>query len=79
MVGRSGLQKEVLQLYRKFLFAAKGKPGFVDTIKQEFRQHASISRSDTLRIEFMLRKGYKKLDMIKDPHITGMGHFVDKS
>ena len=76
MVGRSRLQKEVLNLYRKFLLATKGKPGFEQTIKQEFRQHASIPISDTLRIEFLLRKGHRKLELIKDPHTTGMGHFV---
>lgn len=79
MAGRSRLQKEVLHLYRDLLFAAKGKPGFEQTIRQEFRQHSAIPRSDTLRIEFLLRKGHRKLEMIKDPHISGMGHFVDKT
>lgn len=79
MVGKSRLQTEVLHLYKELLNAAKGKPGFQNTIRQEFRQHVAIPRSDTFRIEFMLRRGYKKLEMIKDPHISGMGHFVDKN
>lgn len=78
MVIRSRLQKEVLSLYRQFLIAAKDKPSFKITIKQEFQQNKSIPRSDTLRIEFLLRKGNKKLEMIKDPQITGIGHFVEK-
>lgn len=78
MVARSRLQKEVLSLYRQFLTAAKGKPGVEVTIKQEFKQNKSIPKNDTLRIEFLLRKGIKKLEMIKDPQITGIGHFVEK-
>jgi len=75
---RSRLQKEVLSLYKKCLFAAKLKPGFEPTIKQEFRRHSPIPRSETMRIEFLLRKGHKQLQMIQDPQISGMGHFVDK-
>jgi len=78
MVIRSGLQKEVLNLYKKCLFAAKVKPGFECTVKEEFRRHSAIPRTDTMRIEFLLRKGHKQLQMIQDPHISGMGHFVEK-
>ena len=31
-----------------------------------------------MRIEFLLRNGQKKLEMIQDPHISGMGHFIEK-
>lgn len=78
MVVRSRLQKEVLNLYKKCLFAAKAKPGFESTIKQEFRRHSGIPRTETMRIEFLLRKGHKQLQMIQDPHISQMGHFVEK-
>ena len=29
-----------------------------------------------MRIEYLLRQGQRKLDLMRDPHITGMGHFV---
>jgi len=78
MVALSRLQKEVLSLYKKCLIAAKVKPGFEPTVKEEFRRYSAIPRSETMRIEFLLRKGHKQLQMIQDPHISGMGHFVEK-
>jgi len=75
---RSRLQKEVLSLYKQCLTAAKGRPGFTGSVKSEFRQHASVPKSETMRIEYLLRKGQKKLDMMRDPNVSGMGHFVDK-
>ena len=78
MVIRSRLQKEVISLYRKCLAASKNKPGFESTVKNEFRRHSSIPKSETMRIEFLLRNGYKKLEMIESPHISGMGHFTEK-
>jgi hypothetical protein len=29
-----------------------------------------------MRIEFLLRQGERKLSMIKDPNVSGMGTFV---
>lgn len=75
---RSRLQKEVLSLYRQCLKAAKSRPGFADSVKAEFRRNVSVPKSETMRIEYLLRQGYKKLDMMKDPHVSGMGHFVEK-
>lgn len=77
-MARSRLQKEVLNLYKCCLLAAKGKSGFEKTIKEEFRRNSSVPRTETMRIEFLLRNGRKKLQMIQDPQITGMGHFVEK-
>lgn len=68
----------MLTLYRKCLVAAKEKPGFISTIKQEFRKHSAIPKNETMRIEFLLRNGQKKLEMIQDPHTGSMGHFVEK-
>jgi succinate dehydrogenase assembly factor 1 len=65
-------------LYRKCLVAAKEKPGFITTVKQEFRKHAARPKNETMRIEFLLRNGQKKLEMIQDPQISGMGHFIEK-
>ena len=71
----SKLQLEVLKLYKELLRAAVNKPGF--HVRQEFRKQARLPRTDTLRIEYSLRMGRRKLEMIKDPNVSGMGSFVD--
>ena len=73
----SKLQLEVLKLYKELLRAAVNKPGFQDNVRQEFRRQARLPRTDTLRIEYSLRMGRRKLEMIKDPNVSGMGSFVD--
>jgi len=30
-----------------------------------------------MRVEYMLRQGKRRLDMMKDPHVSGFGQFVD--
>lgn len=77
MTGKSRIQQEVLKLYRKLLRASRKKPGFEVTIKHEFHKNKSIPMGDILKIEFLMRNGEKKLEMLKDPHITSMGHFVE--
>ena len=32
-------------------------------------------RSDTLRIEYAMRNGQRKLEMMRDPRVSGMGRF----
>jgi len=73
----SKLQLEVLRLYKELLRAAASKPGFQNTVRTEFRRQATLARTDTLRIEYSLRMGRRKLEMIKDPNVSGMGNFVD--
>jgi len=73
----SKLQLEVLKLYKELLRSAANKPGFQDNVRQEFRRQARLPRTDTLRIEYSLRMGRRKLEMIKDPNVSGMGSFVD--
>ena len=73
----SKLQLEVLKLYKELLRAAANKPGFQDNVRTEFKRQAGLARSDTLRIEFSMRMGRRKLQMINDPNVSGMGSFVD--
>jgi len=73
----SKLQLEVLRLYKELLRAAAAKPGFQNNVRTEFKKQATLKRTDTLRIEYSLRMGRRKLDMIKDPNVSGMGSFVD--
>ena len=74
----SKLQLSVLSLYKELLRAATNKPGVETIIKAEFRRQAKLQRSDTLRIEYQMRIGRRKLEMIRDPQVSGVGQFVDK-
>ena len=37
-----------------------------------------VSRVDTIKIEYLIRGGKRKLDLIRDPQVTGMGKFVEE-
>ena len=76
-VRHSKIQKQVLSLYKAFLRASQGKPGFEYYVKSEFKKNAALDKKNVLQIEFLMRKGQRKLDEIKDPHVSGMGLFVD--
>ena len=80
-IRHSKIQLKVLSLYKACLRAAKDKPGFDHTIRTEFKKNSKIiEKTDILRIEHLMRHGQRKLDMIKDPNVSSMGHFVeDKS
>jgi len=58
--------------------AAEAKPGFKVNVQSEFRRYAALPRTDTLRVEQLIRNGYRKLDMMKDPNVSGMGNFVEE-
>lgn len=78
IVRHSKIQIKVLSLYKACLRAAQGKPGFDYAIRQEFKKNAvTIDKSDILRIEHLMRNGQRKLDLMKDPNVQGMGHFVN--
>ncbi|KAM6428847.1 succinate dehydrogenase assembly factor 1, mitochondrial [Liasis olivaceus] len=76
MGGHSQLQREVLGLYRQFLRACRGKPGFLPRVQAEFRRAARIPRTDVLRIEHLLRRGQRQLAQLRDGHATRMGVFA---
>ena len=63
MAGRhSQLQREVLKLYRGFLVACRNKPKETKLIvPREFRKNASIKRTDTIMIDYLLRRGRRQL------------------
>ncbi|SCV06091.1 LANO_0H21902g1_1 [Lachancea nothofagi CBS 11611] len=74
----SGLQREVLQVYRHCIRAAHRKPltnqpNFVRYIRTEFSKYRDISRKDFSTIEHLLRVGNRRLKMysaseVKDIH-----------
>jgi hypothetical protein len=75
----SGLQLQVLSLYRQILREAIGKDGGVklqcyDVAREQFREHAaSVTRMDFQRIEYLIRKGNKKLKLLQMPGVDAVG------
>ncbi|ODV85928.1 hypothetical protein CANARDRAFT_198106 [[Candida] arabinofermentans NRRL YB-2248] len=71
----SGLQKEVLSLYRSCLRATRNKPiekrqHWVNFIHGEFGKYRSIPKRDFSAIEHLLRLGRRRMDMYASPLIT---------
>ncbi|KAH8554984.1 hypothetical protein BGW37DRAFT_219178 [Umbelopsis sp. PMI_123] len=72
-VRRSGLQQDVINLYRACFRAARQKPlenrqHFYTFIRQQFRQH-ELKRNDFATIEYMLRRGKRQLETYSSPSI----------
>ncbi|GJN72973.1 hypothetical protein PLIIFM63780_007039 [Purpureocillium lilacinum] len=70
----SGLQKEVLALYRQCLRESRKKPQstrvhFENFARAEFAKNLSIDKRDFAAIEFLLRKGRRQLDVYSSPGI----------
>lgn len=78
MSRRSKLQLQVLSLYKQCMRAAEQKPGFRVNVQAEFRRNSTIPRLNTIRIEQLIRNGFRKVDMMKDPNVSGMGNFVEQ-
>ena len=74
----SGLQREVLKLYRHCLRAASRKPpetrsNFEYVARRDFLKYLDHDRKDFATIELLLRTGWRKLeaysmDSVKDIH-----------
>ena len=73
---RSGLQQEVLKLYRALLRASRGRSGIREYVISEFRRNVSVKRTDTLRIEHLLRHGHRQLKLLQRPEVTGTTKFT---
>ncbi|KAL2207239.1 hypothetical protein CC79DRAFT_1368125 [Sarocladium strictum] len=70
----SGLQREVLGLYRQCLRESRKKPQtsrvhFENFARQEFARNLGVDRKDFGAIEFLLRKGKRQLDAYSAPGI----------
>eukprot|EP00039_Didymoeca_costata_P028307 m.20622 g.20622 ORF g.20622 m.20622 type:complete len:82 (+) comp6901_c0_seq1:145-390(+) len=71
----SGLQLDVLRLYRDLLKVAKTKPleqqkQWKEFIRFEFEKGKGMSRNNFMGIEHAIRSGRKKLELFKSPHVT---------
>ncbi|KAK6376313.1 uncharacterized protein PV06_06131 [Exophiala oligosperma] len=70
----SGLQREVMKLYRQCLRAAGKKPEsskahFRDAARREFRKHQKVDKKDFAAIEALLRMGSRKLELYSSPGV----------
>ncbi|KAL6830760.1 hypothetical protein J3E69DRAFT_353933 [Trichoderma sp. SZMC 28015] len=70
----SGLQKEVLALYRQCLRECRKKPQntrahFEKFVRDEFSRNIAVEKRDFAAIEFLLRKGHRQLDVYSSPGI----------
>ncbi|KAK0047011.1 succinate dehydrogenase assembly factor 1 mitochondrial [Biomphalaria pfeifferi] len=72
----SKVQKQVLSLYKQFLKVTKDKPSFQDYVRQEFRQNAELSKSDVIKIDYLLRRGWRQLEVLKSSAVKSAGVFV---
>ncbi|KAH6898985.1 complex 1 protein-domain-containing protein [Thelonectria olida] len=74
MARYSGLQKEVLSLYRNCLRESRKKPQasrphFETFARTEFSRSINLDKRDFAAIEFLLRKGRRQLEVYSSPGI----------
>ena len=73
----SGLQRDVLSLYRKCLREISRKPieaqtNFRSFAREEFEKNMALDKKDFSSIEFLLRKGQRQFEVYSAPGITNM-------
>ncbi|KAJ2451901.1 hypothetical protein EV183_003307 [Coemansia sp. RSA 2336] len=74
----SGLQKDVLRLYRDCLRAIRQKPKesrprFQSFARRQFEQNLDIKRTDVKAIEYLLRIGRRRLEQYQSPTVRDIG------
>ncbi|KAK5658743.1 hypothetical protein OQA88_1552 [Cercophora sp. LCS_1] len=74
----SGLQKEILSLYRQCLRECRKKPEstrahFQTFARHEFDKNINVDKRDFAAIEFLLRKGRRQLEMYASPGVKDKG------
>ncbi|EXJ64893.1 hypothetical protein A1O7_01232, partial [Cladophialophora yegresii CBS 114405] len=70
----SGLQREVLKLYRACLRATRNKPeatreNFRNAARREFRKNQSVDKKDFGAVEALIRMGIRKLELCSSPGV----------
>jgi len=70
----SGLQKDVIHLYRKCVRESMRKgeerAAFLQYTREQFGRFRALDRKDFHTIEYLLRAGSRRLDMLSNPNIT---------
>jgi succinate dehydrogenase assembly factor 1 len=75
MARLSGLQRDVLSLYRRCLRSARTKPAranFEAFARQEFEKNIGLNKKDFGTIEFLVRKGTRQVETYEAPNITNI-------
>ncbi|KAJ5550691.1 Complex 1 LYR protein [Penicillium sp. DV-2018c] len=72
MARLSGLQRDVLSLYRKCLREIRNKPEVGGIPSSEFQKHLSVNKKDFSTIEYLLRKGNRQLELYASPGIRNI-------
>ncbi|KAJ5638285.1 hypothetical protein N7490_008164 [Penicillium lividum] len=72
MARLSGLQRDVLSLYRQCLREIRKKPIVRALHSAEFQKHLSVSKKDFSTVEYLLRKGQRQLEMYASPGIRNI-------
>lgn len=75
---RSRLQTAVLSLYKAFMKEGKSIPGLQDRVRHEFKKNASIPKTEVMRIEYLIRRGWNQLTTIQSSRVSSVGSFVDE-
>mmetsp|Transcript_1360 Transcript_1360/g.2163 ORF Transcript_1360/g.2163 Transcript_1360/m.2163 type:complete len:94 (-) Transcript_1360:1887-2168(-) len=83
---RSGLQREVLTLYKDALKAAKSKAqndpqaaaASLQTVRSAFRKNLDIPRTDFRLIESLVRMGQRKVKLLGDANVQQAKVFTVK-
>lgn len=75
MAAKSGLQRDVIHLYRACLRAIRGKPehthgNWYAFVRRQFDQRASLRKKDFATIEYHLRTGHRRLEMYAQEGVT---------
>ena len=76
-IKHSGLQLQVLALYRTFLLTVRDKPresrpAFKVYIREEFDRHTGLKRTDISAIEFLMRQAKKRLATLKRKEVDSV-------
>ncbi|KAI5849962.1 complex 1 protein-domain-containing protein [Tricharina praecox] len=73
----SGIQRDVLSLYRSCLRMVRAKPldsqaNFRAYARAEFREHLGVGKKDFATIEHLLRVGRRKLETYSQPGVRNI-------
>ncbi|KAK9463964.1 uncharacterized protein V1516DRAFT_669146 [Lipomyces oligophaga] len=74
----SGLQRDVLSLYRSCLREIRKKPkenrlNFIKFTRTQFEKHLALPKSDFGTIEYLLRRGRHQLETYANPGVRNIG------
>ena len=70
-------QRQVFKFHRAIIRTAREKePGLREEImkyaREQFETNKTIDRKDVMRIEYLLRKGAKQLELAQEPNFSGI-------